>query len=137
MSMGTKALRVPWKQSSGRDVRRALVSSLRELEVDAIVVGEAEIVVSELVSNAVRYGRPLLDGTIQVTWTVRCGVVEVAVTDGGGPTTPRPAPRATMAVAGRGLRIVRGLAHEWGVLQDRSGRTVWASLGGPSRRRVR
>ena len=36
---------------------------------------------------------------------------------------------------GRGLRIVRSLAHEWGVIEDPNGRTVWASLGGPSRRR--
>ena len=35
------------------------------------------------------------------------------------------------------LRIVRSLAHEWGVADDRHGSTVWASLGGPSRRRSR
>ena len=133
--MSAQTLRVPWNQSSGRQVRRALVSSLRDLDVDATVVGEAEIVISELVGNAVRHARPLPDGTIKVNWTVRSGVVEVEVTDGGGPTTPRPAPRALLAVGGRGLRIVRGYAHEWGVHEDRGGRTVWVSLGGPSRRR--
>jgi len=133
--MSAQTLRVPWKQSSGRDARRALVSSLRDLEVDATVVDEAEIVISELIANAVRHAKPLADGTIRVNWTVRGGVVEVEVTDGGGPTTPRPAPRSLFAVTGRGLRIVRGLAHEWGVLEDHGGRTVWVSLGGPSRRR--
>ena len=137
MGMSAQTLRVPWNQSSGRQVRRALVSSLRDLDVDATVVGEAEIVISELVGNAVRHARPLPDGTIKVNWTVRSGVVEVEVTDGGGPTTPRPAPRALLAVGGRGLRIVRGYAHEWGVHEDRGGRTVWVSLGGPSRRRSR
>ena len=135
MSMSAQTLRVPWNQRSGRDARRALVSSLRDLQVDATVVDEAEIVISELVSNAARHARPLPDGTIRVNWTVRGGVVEVEVTDGGGPTTPRPAPRSLLAVTGRGLRIVRGYAHEWGVLEDRAGRTVWVSLGGPSRRR--
>jgi len=133
--MSAQTLRVPWNQSSGRDARRALVSSLRDLEVDATVVDEAEIVISELFANAVRHAKPLPDGTIRVNWTVRGGVVEVEVTDGGGPTTPRPAPRSLFAVTGRGLRIVRGLAHEWGVLEDHGGRTVWVSLGGPSRRR--
>ena len=133
--MSAQTLRVPWKQSSGREARLALVSSLRDLEVDPVVVGEAEIVVSELVGNAVRHARPLSDGMIKVNWTVRAGVVEVEVSDGGGPTTPRPAPRSVLAAAGRGLRIVRGYAHEWGVLEDRGGRTVWVSLGGPSRRR--
>ena len=133
--MSAQTLRVPWNQSSGREARRALVSSLRDLDVDATVVGEAEIVISELVGNAARHARPLPDGTIKVNWTVRAGVVEVEVTDGGGPTTPRPAPRALLAATGRGLRIVRGYAHEWGVHEDRAGRTVWVSLGGPSRRR--
>jgi len=135
--MSAQSMRVPWKQSSGRDARRALVFSLRELEVDATVVGESEIVISELFSNAVRYAKPCPDGTIQVNWTVRSGVVEIAVTDGGGPTTPRPAPRAAMAVTGRGLRIVPRTCPRVGVLEERSGRTVWASLGGPSRRRIR
>ena len=135
MGMSAQTLRVPWKQSSGRDARRALVSSLRDLDVDATVVDEAEIVLSELVANAVRHAKPLPDGMIKVNWTVRAGVVEVEVTDGGGPTIPRPAPRSLLAVHGRGLRIVRGFAHEWGVLEDRGGRTVWVSLGGPSRRR--
>jgi len=133
--MSGQTLRVPWKQSSGREARRALVSSLRELDVDETVVDEAEIVISELVANAVRHAKPLADGTIRLGWTVRAGVVEVEVTDGGGPTVPRPAPRSLLAVQGRGLRIVRGYAHEWGVHEDRAGRTVWVSLGGPSRRR--
>ena len=133
--MSGQTLRVPWKQSSGREARRVLVASLRELEVDETVVDEAEIVISELVANAVRHAKPLADGTIRLGWTVRAGVVEVEVTDGGGPTTPRPAPRSLMAAQGRGLRIVRGFAHEWGVHEDRAGRTVWVSLGGPSRRR--
>ena len=133
--MAAQTLRVPWKMSSAVDVRRAVVSELRSLKVDATVVDEAEIVISELVSNAVRHARPLPDGTIRVSWTVRGAVVEVEVTDGGGPTTPHPAPRSLWSPNGRGLRIVRSLAHEWGVLEDPSGRTVWVSLGGPSRRR--
>jgi serine/threonine-protein kinase RsbW len=133
--MSAQTLRVPWEMRSAVDARRALVSDLRTLEVDATVVDEAEIVISELVANAVRHAKPLADGTIRVHWTVKAGVVEVEVTDGGGPTTPRPAPPSLWAAHGRGLRIVRSLAHEWGVQEDRNGHTVWVSLGGPSRRR--
>ena len=133
--MTAQTLQVPWKMSSTVDVRRAVVSELRRLKVDPTVVNETEVVISELISNAVRHAKPLADGTIRVYWMVRNGVVEVEVTDGGGPTTPRPAPRSLWSTNGRGLRIVRSFAHEWGVLEDRSGRTVWCSLGGPSRRR--
>ena len=117
------------------EVRRTVVEDLEQRDVSAAVIDEAEIVASELVSNAIRHARPLADGLLRVHWKVKSGVVEVEVTDGGAETTPRPAPRTVWASSGRGLRIVRSLAHEWGVTEDRNGSTVWASLGGPSRRR--
>jgi anti-sigma regulatory factor (Ser/Thr protein kinase) len=126
---------VPWRATSVSKVRRTLVEDLETRDVPPVVVDEAEIVVSELVSNAIRHARPLSDGNLRVHWKVKAGVVEVEVTDGGSESSPRPAPRTIWAPSGRGLRIVRSLAHEWGVTEDRNGTTVWASLGGPSRRR--
>jgi two-component sensor histidine kinase len=117
-------------------VRKAVVDDLATRDVSPAVIDEAEIVISELVSNAIRHARPLADGNLRIHWKVKAGVVEVEVTDGGGDSTPRPAPRTIWAPSGRGLRIVRSLAHEWGVTEDRTGSTVWASLGGPSRRRT-
>jgi serine/threonine-protein kinase RsbW len=131
----SRTIRVLWSPASVAEVRKAVVEDLHARNVPPSVVDEAEIVVSELVSNAIRHARPLVDGTLRVHWKVKAGVVEVEVTDGGGDSTPRPAPRTIWAPSGRGLRIVRSLAHEWGVTEDRNGSTVWASLGGPSRRR--
>jgi anti-sigma regulatory factor (Ser/Thr protein kinase) len=128
---------VPWRAASVAQVRRVLVEDLQTRDVSDSVIDEAEIVVSELMSNAVRHARPLSDGNLRVVWKVKNGVVEVEVTDGGSDSSPRPAPRTVWAPSGRGLRIVRSLAHEWGVTEDRNGSTVWASLGGPSRRRSR
>ena len=130
-----RTVRIPWAPSAAPLIRRELVDDLAARGVTEDVVEEAEIVVSELVANAVRHGRALADGSIRVHWKVKNNVVEVEVTDGGGPTVPRPAPQTTWAPGGRGLRIVRSLAHEWGVVDETNGRTVWASLGGPSRRR--
>ncbi|GAA4713441.1 hypothetical protein GCM10025782_07090 [Pedococcus ginsenosidimutans] len=130
-----RTVRVPWRATSVSKVRRTLVDDLGTRDVPPVVVDEAEIVVSELVSNAIRHARPLSDGNLRVHWKVKAGVVEVEVTDGGSESSPRPAPRTIWAPSGRGLRIVRSLAHEWGVTEDRNGTTVWASLGGPSRRR--
>jgi anti-sigma regulatory factor (Ser/Thr protein kinase) len=129
-------MRVPWRAASVAHVRKAVVDDLSTRDVSPAVIDEAEIVISELVSNAIRHARPLADGNLRVHWKVKAGVVEVEVTDGGGDSTPRPAPRTIWAPSGRGLRIVRSLAHEWGVTEDRTGSTVWASLGGPSRRRT-
>ena len=134
--MPAQNLRVPWAMSSAVQVRRALVSELRVLEVNETVIDEAEIVISELVANAIRHAQPLPDGMIHVNWAVSDGVVEISVTDGGGPTTPAPAPTSPWSANGRGLRIVRSLAHEWGVKDDVGSCTVWVSLGGPSPRSV-
>lgn len=130
-----RTVRIPWAPSAAPRIRKTLVADLAAREVPGEVVEEAEIVVSELVANAIRHAKPLSDGAIRVHWKVKNNVVEVEVSDGGGPTVPRPAPPTTWAPGGRGLRIVRSLAHEWGVLEDPNGRTVWASVGGPSRRR--
>jgi anti-sigma regulatory factor (Ser/Thr protein kinase) len=132
--MPGQTLLVPWEMSSALAVRRALVSGLRALEVAEGVIDEAEIVVSELVANAVRHASALPGGTIRVHWTVDAGVVEVAVTDGGGPTTPRRRTRSLWSVGGRGLRIVASLAHDWGFRDHDDGRTVWVALGGPAQR---
>lgn len=130
-----RTVRIQWTPSAAPRIRKELVDDLTARGVTEDVVEEAEIVVSELVANAIRHAKPLADGAIRVHWKVKNNVVEVEVSDGGATTVPRPAPPTTWAPGGRGLRIVRSLAHEWGVVDDPNGRTVWASLGGPSRRR--
>lgn len=130
-----RTVRLPWRVEAVPEVRRSLVADLQVRGMEPRLVGEAEIVVSELVTNAVRHARPLADGTVRVHWKVKGDAVEVEVTDGGGSTAPVPAPRSLWSPSGRGLRIVRSLAHEWGVVDERGGRTVWVALGGPSRRR--
>lgn len=131
-----RTIRVPWDLASVPDCRRALVEDLRARKVRPAVVEEAEMVVSELLANAIRHARPLPDGSVRVHWKVKGDQVEVEVTDSGGPTVPQPLPPATWVLQGRGLRIVRSLAHEWGVTESETTCTVWAALGGPSRRRA-
>ena len=122
--------------------REQLVDFLTFLGVADPTVMEAELVASELMGNAVTHGRADSRGHISIQVRVRDHVVEVAVTDGGPADGQAPdvRPRRTSVVAtrGRGLRIVRALAHEWGVLvEDGDGNTtVWAAIGGPSRRRA-
>jgi anti-sigma regulatory factor (Ser/Thr protein kinase) len=135
VSTRTRTLRVPHAYSAVPVARRTVSEDLRGRDVPAAVVDEAELVVSELLGNAVQHASALPDGTVRVHWQVKGGVVELDVTDGGGTTAPKPAQPVMYATRGRGLRIVRSLAHEWGVLDEDRGRTVWVCLGGPSRRR--
>lgn len=132
---GTRSIRVPHAVASVPAIRHVIVEDLHSRGLGELVIEEAETVVSELVCNSVRHAKALPDGCVRIRWKVKAGAVEVEVSDGGGPTIPRPLPQAPWASGGRGLRIVRSMAHEWGVQEDRHGRTVWAALGGPSRRR--
>lgn len=132
---GARTIRVPHTYASVPQVRATLVQDLEGRGISDLVIEEAETVVSELVANAVNHAKPLTDGCVRIRWKVKAGAVEVEVSDGGSQLTPRPIPPSPWAPRGRGLRIVRSVAHEWGVQDNPNGRTVWAALGGPSRRR--
>ncbi len=133
---GTRSVRLCHHIVAVREARAAIVADLHQRAIRLEIIEEAESVVAELVANAVRHARPLADGCVRVRWKVKAGAVEVEVRDGGSDTMPRPARPAPLALHGRGLRIVRSMAHEWGVQDETNGRTVWAALGGPSRRRA-
>jgi hypothetical protein len=54
--------------------------------------------------------------------------VEIAVSDGGGPTAPAVAAPEKLEAGGRGLGIVERLSLRWGVRNDGGKTTVWAEL---------
>lgn len=86
-------------------------------------VEAAELMVSELVTNAVKYGRTHHIGLR----LVRTGALLCEVTD------DEPAPATLLDAAaddesGRGLVLVSGLAREWGTSTTARGKTVWFEL---------
>ena len=91
--------------------------------------GVTTLLVSELVTNAVKHAR----ATSTLTLAVAEGMVEVGVTDGGSPRLVIPAQRDVTArgstrvisESGRGLMIVEALAAEWGVTPAGRGKQVW------------
>ena len=131
-----RTVRLVARPDSIADLRRTLEADLAARGMSDQVIEESLTIASELFANVVRHAQPLSDGNVRVHWKVKGGVVELEVTDGGSPSYPKPSPPSTWATSGRGLRIVRSLAHEWGVIEDGPHRTVWASIGGPSRRRI-
>jgi anti-sigma regulatory factor (Ser/Thr protein kinase) len=80
---------------------------------------DARSVVTELVSNAVRYGRP----PIHLTLEQREDGVRIDVVDAGPlrSTSTRPSDRGRW-----GLRIVDELSETWGTAEDAS--HVWSKL---------
>jgi anti-sigma regulatory factor (Ser/Thr protein kinase) len=127
--MGTVLL--PYAPASVAAARQRLTADLDAAGVVQATVGDAALVVSELLSNAIRHARPLPGTSVQVAWAVGNGAVELAVSDGGAPTRPYPA-HSVSALGGRGLDIVEYLARTWGVRTDPDGLTVWAVLPAPA-----
>ncbi|MGW5640528.1 ATP-binding SpoIIE family protein phosphatase, partial [Streptomyces sp. NPDC003832] len=81
-----------------------------------------ELVVSELVTNAIRYGRPPIRLRL-----IHDGALMCEVSDAGS-TTPHLRRADTYDEGGRGLLLVAQLAEHWGTRHARQGKTVWAEL---------
>ena len=104
---------VPHAPASVAVVRHRLLDELAAHQVPEPVRDDAALVVSELVGNAVRHGRPLPGGGIAVGWEVCPDAVRLEVRDGGnGPTAAVPESGWT-AESGRGLLLVQLLARHW------------------------
>ncbi|NUU26077.1 MAG: SpoIIE family protein phosphatase [Streptomycetaceae bacterium] len=79
-----------------------------------------ELVVSELVTNAVRYGGA------PITLRLICGDVLVCEVSDPSNTQPRLRRAHTTDEGGRGLFLVAQLTKRWGSRYQQSGKTIWA-----------
>ena len=94
------------------------------------------IVVSELLTNALRYTRPGT-GLVRPRRPIRLGLLQLtpgllcAVAD---PSTTAPVPQQAEAFGetGRGLHIVGALADRWGYTTSGTGKVVWATFTTPA-----
>ena len=77
--------------------RRRLAADLATAGIYESAVGDAALVISELLSNAIRHAAPLPGSTVRVAWTLNDDALRVAVSDAGG----GPMPRVTQASPGR------------------------------------
>jgi anti-sigma regulatory factor (Ser/Thr protein kinase) len=132
---GSSVVLLPHTPASVAAARSHISAQLHEAGIVPPAIGDAALVVSELLSNAILHARPLPGARVQVAWLLREGTLEVAVSDGGSVTRPRPAPASTTATGGRGLAIVDCLARSWGVHTGQAWTTVWAVLPAPGGRR--
>jgi anti-sigma regulatory factor (Ser/Thr protein kinase) len=126
---------LPWAPSSVATARWKLAADLREAGLVAATIGDAALVLSELLSNAIRHARPLPGAQVQVSWSLCEGSLTVSVRDGGAPTRPHAGHPSPSALGGRGLAIVECLASTWGIQDSSGGVTVWAVLPAPPYRR--
>jgi anti-sigma regulatory factor (Ser/Thr protein kinase) len=121
---GTLARRLSSDVTAPARARRA-AAELRTT-IGAAHFPDVELLISELVTNAVQHGRHDGERSIGLEIEVRPGQVRVSVDDQGAGFEPPP--EATNGQPrGRGLMIVDRLASRWGI-EPRPPTTVWFEL---------
>ena len=110
--------------SSARMARRFLRARLDAAGVAGPTIDDAELLVSELVTNAVVHA----GSDIALAVSVFTGAVRVEVKDGSSahPVVFRAPDTST---TGRGWDLVRSLADAYGVSDSDAGKVTWFSLG--------
>ncbi len=124
--------RLPTDPSAARQAR-AFLRGARCPAHHASVLDDAELLTSELVTNAVLHGAP------PVTISVQCDTTEgmrIRVTDGSA-RRPRPRDAAPADPGGRGMALVDLLSAAWGAEPTDCGKEVWFLLRAPSDARTR
>lgn len=121
--MTTESFQLPAGTMAVPVARRFVTDTLTRWRLPDRVRENAELVVSELVGNAVEHG----GGTTELVVSRSDEVVRVDVVDENPelPTMQRPEP---VEDRHRGLLIVAALSTRWGTDRTESGKTVWAEL---------
>ncbi len=116
--------------------RRELRRQLRAWRVGGELAANAELLVSELVTNAVRahaaWAVPA--PAIGVRFTLSDDRLRLDVRDvsDGVPVINEAKGNGEVSECGRGLMLVNALASGWGVEWDGTGKVVWAELSLPA-----
>jgi anti-sigma regulatory factor (Ser/Thr protein kinase) len=86
----------------------------------------AQLLVSEAVTSSIdRSATARGCGTLEVGYALVGRRLRVEVSDDGGPARLRRRIGYPRPAGGRGLELVRALAHRWGVRESSAGRTIW------------
>ncbi|MFI6084859.1 ATP-binding protein [Streptomyces sp. NPDC051217] len=113
-----------------RSVGRAREALLGRMSLPGELGETAALLLSELVTNALRHGSP--PGREIVVTVSRCdGLLRLEVEDAGD-ALPRSRTPGPIDECGRGLALIAALADDWGVAgRQGPGKRVWVTLKAP------
>ncbi|TVL91593.1 SpoIIE family protein phosphatase [Streptomyces sp. SAJ15] len=101
------------------EIRAAVTRRLTEWGLDELTFA-TELLLSELVTNAIRYGSGPIGVRLLYDRTLTCEVSD------GSSTAPHLRHAATTDEGGRGLFLVAQLAQAWGTRYTAAGKVIWA-----------
>lgn len=116
-------VQLPGEPSSVPAARRFVRGVLTDWG-QGLLVDDAVLVLSELVTNAVLHGQGEVTARVSVAGD---GSVQVEVLDHSA-RLPRMRGYGEESATGRGLRMVADLSDDWGVEPSVDGKRVWARL---------
>ncbi|MFL4908879.1 SpoIIE family protein phosphatase [Streptomyces sp. MMS24-I2-30] len=111
--------RVPTDPAAVSDVRAAVIRQLAQWGLEELTF-TTELILSELVTNAIRYGRAPVGVRLLRDSSLICEVTD------GSTTSPHLRYAASTDEGGRGLFLVAQLAVRWGTRYTPSGKVIWA-----------
>lgn len=115
---------VPLDPAAVAGMRAAVAEKLDEWGLSELAFA-MELVLSELITNAIRYGSAPVTMQLLHDRTLTCEVAD------GSSTSPHLRYAATMDEGGRGLFLVAQMAERWGTRYTPEGKVIWAELALP------
>ncbi|MFE7775060.1 SpoIIE family protein phosphatase [Streptomyces sp. NPDC057445] len=110
---------VPSDPSAVAGMRAKAVGTLEDWGLSELAFG-TELILSELLTNAIRYGSGPIRVRLLHDQTLTCEVAD------GSSTSPHLRYAATTDEGGRGLFLVAQLAQRWGTRYTADGKIIWA-----------
>ncbi|GAA4052574.1 SpoIIE family protein phosphatase [Streptomyces shaanxiensis] len=110
---------VPVDPAAVADVRARATRQVEAWGFEELAM-TTELIVSELVTNAIRYAEPPIRLRLLRDSRLTCEVAD------GSSTAPRLRHARSMDEGGRGLFLVAQLAHRWGARYTADGKIIWA-----------
>jgi anti-sigma regulatory factor (Ser/Thr protein kinase) len=120
-------MRIPGGNDAPARARRWVRSQL-EGHIPAATASDAELLVSELVTNSVVHANAGPRQALSVEVTTLDNRLRIAVADPGSRLRPRMLPPDPEAAGGLGLLLVDELSETWGVRQDLGSTCIWCEL---------
>ncbi|MYQ49454.1 SpoIIE family protein phosphatase [Streptomyces sp. SID4985] len=110
---------VPSDPAAVSEIRAKVTRQLAEWNLDELTF-TTELILSELVTNAIRYGRGPIGVRLLLARSLICEVSD------GTTTSPHLRYAASTDEGGRGLFLVAQIADRWGTRYTPTGKIIWA-----------
>jgi anti-sigma regulatory factor (Ser/Thr protein kinase) len=121
MTSNSFSVDLPYDATATASARQLVAELLTRFESSEELIGDATLVVHELMVNGLTHGAPDEQDRIQVSGRLADGELVISVRDNGRRGAVAARPFSAHRVHGRGLAMVAALSESWSV--ERSGGT--------------